>query len=960
MKLDFKSEKYRGLTEEDAAQKIQTEGYNELPSSKPRSLFTIGFEVIKEPMFLLLVASGSLYLILGDVQEGIMLLCFVFVIMGIEFYQEKKTENALNALKDMASPRALVIRDGVERRIPGREVVTGDIFVLQEGDRVPADAVVLYSVNLLADESLLTGESVPVRKSEYDDSNNQIDNDNSHTQKDSEHKNIENNNIVHNNIVHNNIVHNNLKNQPGGDDLPFVYSGSMIVQGNGVLKATATGINTEIGKIGKALDEVEEEPTRLKKEMGLLVRRLAFIGIFLCVLLVVVYTITRGDLLNGFLAGITLAMAMLPEEFPVVLTVFLAIGAWRMSKLQVLTRKPAAVETLGSATVLCTDKTGTLTQNKMAVTTLYNGTAFHDVVKTGKFPEPFHEIIEFGVLSSQINPFDPMEKAIKEMENDYLLNTEHIHTDWQMVKEYPLSKKMLAMSRVFTNTGNAAKSAHGIKEQTIAAKGAPEAIFDLCHLSEATQEKYAEATARMAASGLRVLGVAKSTIKESPFIKKKLSTINEKPLSENDKTLPENEEVLPENDKTLFENKKALSENKNTLYQNKKALPENEATLPGDQHEFNFKFVGLIGLSDPIRENVPQAVKECYQAGIRVIMITGDYPVTAQNIAGDIGLKHHNRSITGDELRSMSEESLCDQIKDVNLFARVAPEQKLKIVNSLRKNGEVVAMTGDGVNDAPALKAADIGIAMGEKGTDVARESSSLVLMDDNFASIVRAIRMGRRIFDNLQKALGYIFAIHVPIAGLSLMPIFFKDLPLILWPVHIVFLELIIDPACSIIFEAEQEESNVMSRPPRQINEPFFGIDKIMMSCTQGLCVLVVVLLVYALGLYSGYAEREVRALTFTTLIASNIAVILSNRSWTMNIFQILMTPNRTVKWVVGGAIFFLTLSLNVPFLLDLFKFERINFFEALLCTAAGSLTIIWFEIYKCFRLKKIWGFKA
>ena len=391
-------------------------------------------------MFLLLVACGTLYLILGDLQEGLMLLSFVFVVMGIEFYQEKKTEKALDALKDLASPRALVIRDGETIRIPGKEVVKGDIVVLQEGDRVPADALVLKSNNLLADESLLTGESVPVRKREWREGDNTF--------------------------------------IPGGDDIPFVYSGSMIVQGNGIVKVTATALNTEIGKIGKALESVKEEPTQLKREMGILVRRLAIIGILLCVMVIVIYTVTRGDLLKGFLAGITLAMAMLPEEFPVVLTIFLALGAWRMSKKSVLTRKPAAIETLGSATVLCTDKTGTLTQNKMTVTRLFNGTDFFSVVSGGTFPEPFHEIIEYGILSSQVNPFDPMEKAIINIGDQFLQNSEHIHADWVMEKEYPLSKDLLAMSRVFSNTGT--------KEQVIAVKGAPEAIFDLCHLNSET------------------------------------------------------------------------------------------------------------------------------------------------------------------------------------------------------------------------------------------------------------------------------------------------------------------------------------------------------------------------------------------------------------------------------------------------------------------------------------------
>ena len=843
----IRTEKIQGLTEEQVKQKIATEGFNELPSSKPKSLIHIALGVFKEPMFLLLVACGALYLFLGDVQEGLMLLGFVFVIMGIEFYQEKKTEKALDALKDLASPRALVIRNGVEKRIAGRDVVTGDIMILQEGDRVPADANVLYSVNLSADESLLTGEPVPVRKAEW--------------------------------------TEGTIQARPGGDDLPFVFSGSMIVQGNGIAKVTATALNTEIGKIGKALNEVKEEPTKLKREMGALVKKLAIIGIGLCLVVIAVYTITRGDLLKGFLAGITLAMAMLPEEFPVVLTIFLALGAWRISKKNVLTRKPAAVETLGSTTVLCTDKTGTLTKNKMTVARLFNGKDFMTVTAESTFPEEFHEIIEFGILSSQVNPFDPMEQAITVVGEQFLKNTEHLHNDWEMIKEYPLSKELLAMSRVFNNVET--------KTRTIAAKGAPEAIFDLCHLSQERISELAEAIETLASGGLRVLGVAKDV--------------------------------------------------------------ENLTELPDIQHDFNFEFVGLIGLSDPIRENVPQAVTECYQAGIRVIMITGDYPATAMSIGSEIGLTNCEEVITGPQLEELSEAELAEKIKTVNIFARVVPEQKLKIVNALKRNNEIVAMTGDGVNDAPALKAANIGIAMGEKGTDVAREASSLVLMDDNFASIVGAVRMGRRISDNLQKALGYIFAIHVPIAGLSLIPVFFADLPLILWPVHIVFLELIIDPACSIVFEAEKEERNVMTRPPKKYDEPFFGIKKILLSCSQGVGILIIVFAVYLYGLKTGYSEREVRALAFTTLIASNIAVILSNRSWTRNIFQILATRNSTVKWVAGGAAFFLALILNVPFLLNLFQFDKISFTEAIICVGAGFLSILWFELYKVFKLSKL-----
>ncbi len=840
------SDKYHGLTTNQVKEKLRTEGLNNLPSSKPKNFFTIAFGVVKEPMFILLVACGTLYLVLGDIQEGVMLLGFVFVIMGIEFYQEKKTEKALDALKDMASPRALVIRDGVEVRIAGVEVVTDDIIVLQEGDRVPADATILQSVNLLADESLLTGEPVPVRKVDWDEVEKII--------------------------------------QPGGDDLPFVYSGSMIVQGNGIARVTSIGVNTEIGKIGKALEGVKEEPTRLNREMGSLVKKITIIAAILCVVLIIGYTLTRGNLVNGFLAGITLAMAMLPEEFPVILTIFMAVGAWRMSKKKVLTRKPSAIETLGSATVLCTDKTGTLTENRMTVTKLYNGKDYLTVEKAKDFNSEFHEIIEYGILSSQINPFDPMEKAITSIGDLYLKGTEHIHKNWEMVKEYPLSKELLALSRVF--------SFKETKDRVIATKGAPEAIFDLCHLDKENKKRLSLAVEELASEGLRVLGVAKAKI--------------------------------------------------------------NSKGLPDIQHDFSFDFIGLIGLSDPIRKNVKHAVSECSKAGIRVIMITGDYPITAKHIAHEIGLENPDNCITGQELQAMTERELCKRIKETNVFARVVPEQKLKIVNALKKNDEIVAMTGDGVNDAPALKSAHIGIAMGEKGTDVAREASSLVLMDDNFASIVGAIKMGRRIFDNLQKAFGYIFAIHVPIAGLSLIPILLGDFPLILWPVHIVFLELIIDPACSIIFEAEKEEKNIMSRPPKRIDEPFFGVSKILFTCLQGVGILIITLAVYLLGLHFGYSEKEVRAMAFTTLIVSNIAVILTNRSWTDNIFRIIASPNKAVLWVVGGAIFFLALILNIQFFLDLFQFQKLTIINIVICVCAGISTIVWFEIYKLFKLKR------
>lgn len=847
MNLIDKKEIPKGLTTNETNEKQREHGANTLPSSQPRNFLSISIGVIKEPMFILLVACGGLYILMGDLQEGLLLLGFVWVIMGIEFFQQKKSEKALDALKQMASPRALVLRDGAELILASCELVVDDIIILKEGDRVPADATVLEAVNLVVDESLLTGESASVNKQVWDG----------------------NQKVVH----------------PGGDDLPFVFSGSLVMQGYGKARVTSIGIATEIGRIGAALSNIKDNPTRLKTEIGSLVKKLTILSAILFVIVIIVFYFTRGNFINGILAGITMAMGILPEEFPVILTVFMALGAYRMSKKKVLTRNPSAIETLGSATVLCTDKTGTLTQNSMTVHTLYNGVEFFELGKSSELNEEFHEVMEIGILSSKINPFDPMEKAISNLGNLHLKGTDRLHRNWEMIKEYALSKELMAMSRVFLDKSNQSKM--------IATKGAPEAIFDLCHLDKKEHNRLSKAVEQLASNGLRVLGIARAII-------------------------------------------------------SKKELPD-------AQHAFKFQFVGLIGLADPIRKNVTQAVSECYKAGIRVMMITGDYPVTAQHIARKIGLTNPDECITGTELEEISELELSKRIDKVNVFARVAPEQKLKIVNALKLNGEVVAMTGDGVNDAPALKAADIGIAMGKKGTDVAREASSLVLMDDNFASIVGGIRLGRRIFDNLQKALGYTFAIHVPIAGLSLLPILMGNYPLILMPVHIVFLELIINPTCAIIFEAEKDEPNIMNRPPNQIDEPFFGAKKIALSCMQGLGILIVTFGVYFIALHLKYDIKEVRAMTFVTLIASNIAVILTNRSWTDHLFRIIFTRNRAVLWVVGGAILFLTLVLNIPLLLQLFKFSQPSLLSLTYCVLAGLSTIIWFEIYKQIKRRKI-----
>lgn len=846
-----------GLTQQEADRRLRTEGYNELPSGKKRSVFSIAFEVVREPMFLMLVACGAIYLLMGreHVTDALMLLGFVFVVMGITIIQERRTERALEALRDLSSPRASVIRDGAQKRIAGREVVRGDLVIIAEGDRIPADAVLRYTINLSVDESLLTGESVPVRKQASADAA--------------------------------------AMDAPGGDDLPFVYSGTLVTQGQGVAEVLATGLHTELGKIGKAIQSVVSEDTLLQRETGRIVRNLAIVGLSLCAVVVVIYGLTRGNTVasweGGLLAGITMAMATLPEEFPVVLTIFLALGAWRISRKRVLTRRMPAIETLGAATVLCVDKTGTLTLNQMSVRQLYADGHLFDTqdASVTTLPETFHAILEYGILASQRDPFDPMEKALKNIGDTYLARTEHLHDNWTLIHEYPLSPELLALTHVW-------KSPDG-DEFVIAAKGAPEAIADLCHLDQTAIEQLSRQVAAMAEEGLRVLGVARSSFRKS--------------------------------------------------------------TLPEGQHDFPFTFVGLVALADPVRPAVPAAIRECYAAGIRVIMITGDYPGTAQNIARQIGLASPKNVITGMDLNGMSDEELARRIPDVNIFARVVPEQKLRLVNALKANREIVAMTGDGVNDAPVLKAAHIGVAMGGRGTDVAREASALVLLDDDFSSIVAAVKLGRRIFDNIKKAVSYIFAIHVPIAGLSMIPVFFADWPLILLPIHVVFLELIIDPACSIIFEAEGAEPNTMTRPPRNPKERLFSLRSIGLSILQGLSVLGILVAVLILARHRGHAENDIRALIFTTLVIANLCLILTNRSWTRTIVAMMRVRNRAVWWVVGGAAVFLTLAVSIPSLRMMFHFSRLHLIDVFICLGAGVVSILWFEFLKVFHARREGG---
>jgi Ca2+-transporting ATPase len=827
-----------GLSDAEAGARLRAEGANELPASVRRTPIRIAAEVLREPMFALLIGAGVIYLLLGDLGEALTLLVFASLSVAITIVQEARSEHVLEALRDLTSPRALVIRQGERKRIPGRDVVRGDVLVIAEGDRVAADARLVSGQDLQADESLLTGESVPVRKAA-----------NAAVEKQA---------------------------RPGGDDLPFVYSGTMIVRGNGLAEVYATGARSEIGKIGQALGGIETEPPILRRQTERLVRVVALAGIGVSVLAVLFYGLWRGSWLEALLGGIALSMSLLPEEFPLVLTVFMVMGAWRISQARVLTRRAAAIESLGAATVLCTDKTGTLTENRMRVVELAVGDRIMALGSEDTLPEPCGDLAEYAILASARDPYDPMERAIHGIEAAIPPSLRRDHAGGTLLRSYGLRPDLLAMTKVWRRRGD--------ESTIVAAKGAPEAIASLCRLDAAGLAALRRTTDDMARRGMRVLGVARASW----------------------------------------------------------ALPD----LPEDQRGFAFDLLGLVALADPLRESVPAAVRECRAAGIRVVMVTGDYPTTARAIAASAGIDA-NLVISGDEFGQMDDAQLAARARLCSVFARIMPEQKLRIVEALKADGEIVAMTGDGVNDAPSLKAAHIGIAMGGRGTDVAREAAAIVLLDDDFGSIVRTIRLGRRIYDNLRKAMGYILAVHVPIAGLSLIPLLFGS-PLIFTPIHIAFLEMVIDPVCSIVFEAEGAETDVMARPPRDPQSMLFSRALAGWSLVQGTFVLILVAAIYAVALRKGLSEPELRALAFVSLVSTNIGLIFANRSFGASLLQALRRRNAPLWWVLALTGVVIALALLWPAAQTLFRFGPLHLDDLIVCLGAGVATIVVLDLLK------------
>lgn len=814
-----------GLSSDQVKSLQAQHGFNELPVEKKKSLLGVAVEVVKEPMFMLLMGCAALYTIMGDVKEGLIMFSTVFLMVGISLYQNYRSEKAMDALRQLSSPRVNVLRDGLWQVIAGRELVPGDIVKMSEGDRMAADLQILESTALEVDESMLTGEAFAVKKEKEGDA--------------------------------------------------VLYSGTLLVKGRTLAQVSFTGISARIGSIALALQLPKEQKTLLQIEMGQFVRRIGIIAVFLCLLIVGVYYWIRGDFLASLLNGLAAAMAILPEEFPVVFTIFLALGAWRLSRINVLTRQPSAIESLGAATVLCSDKTGTITQNKMEVALVKSGHAM-GLINSEDISD--YEIIHWAAMASPLDSADPMEhaffRALEQKDQQHL-------SKQVLIKEYPLSRELLAMTRVFND---------GDDRIVAAAKGAPEAIVELCGIDGDFKDAIFDEVATMAAAGCRVLAVCKAVAKSS-------------------------------------------------------SLPDSQLDLP-------FYFLGLIALEDPIRPEVPDAIRLCKKAGIKVVMITGDHVLTAHAIGKKIGLESE-LILSGAEMAALSDEELSDVLQRCNIFARIQPEQKLRLVHVLKAKGEIVAMTGDGVNDAPALKAADIGIAMGNKGTDVARESAKLVLLDDNFASIVTGIRLGRRIYDNLQKAMSYILAIHIPIIGLTLTPAFWGTMPLLLLPLHIILMELIIDPVCSIAFEFEQEERGIMNHPPRKNNVTFFGGKQLLSSFLHGFLLFIITLVTFLISFKEGHSVEQARMIAFSTLIIGNLFLIFSKLSKTRTVIEYIVELNTSII-TIGTLVIALLIALAlVPSFQHLLKLQWPGWEHYMVALASSLVMLAILELIKLFNLK-------
>ncbi len=821
----------QGLSVQEVPALQQQYGKNIFQAESSRRFIHIVWDIVKEPMFILLVIACSLYFILGEVSEGILMLVAMALVTAISLYQEVKSTNALKALQQFTEPKITVVRNGKEMIISTEELVPGDIMLLDEGMNIPADASILQANDFTVNESIITGESLPADKNETEEHN-------------------------------------------------ILYQGTTINSGKCIGQVTATGNNTVLGKVGKAIGAYHSPKTLLQIQINQFVRRLALFGLIGFFIIFFVNYLHHHEWTTSLLFALTLAMSAVPEEIPVAFSSFMALGAYKISKLGIISRQPQIVENLGAVSVICLDKTGTITENKMQVKAIYDYDSdtlvdLHDNTQLQN-----ENVLFYGVLASEMNPFDAMEKAI--WEAYYLYTDGKAHQQLKMIYEYPLEGQPPMMTHVYEH--------ENIK--VVAAKGGSERIIHVCRLSDDDKKKITQHIKSLASKGYRVIGVAS-------------------------------------------------------------AVPT-EQQPPAMQDDYNWQFEGLLALYDPPKKNIPDVLKQFYDAKIDVKLITGDYPETAINIAGQVGIFNFLKCVTGEVVMNMKEDELMEVVKSTSVFARMFPDAKMKVVEALKANGEIVAMTGDGVNDGPALKSANIGIAMGKKGTEIARQAADLIITDDNLERMVTAISEGRKIFSNLKKAVRYIISIHIPIILTASLPVIFGwTYPNIFTPIHVIFLELIMGPTCSIFFEKEPVEENIMQQTPRERNGGLFTRNELLISIMQGIIIAAGAIILYYYFMNSSASLQQTRTIVFTTLILSNIFLTFANRSFTKTIYYTSRYKNSLAPIILIISVFFLAALLFVPFVRNLFQLTNITLVQFWLCFGVALASVMWFEVFKTDLLK-------
>jgi P-type Ca2+ transporter type 2C len=819
-----------GLSQDEVIASRNKNGSNSLEHQEKNHFLISLLEMIKEPMFLLLVAAASIYFISGDYGDGIFMTIAIFLVAAISLFQESRSRNAIESLKKLSQPKSKVIRDTELIEIPSEEIVLGDFIQVEEGTFVPADATIIQSNDFSVNEAILTGESLSVFKNE-------------------------------------------------NSEIKQVFQGTIIATGLAICEVTAIGNQTQIGKIGKSIETIVEEKTPLQIQINNFVTKMSIVGLVIFAIVWAINYFQSYSVLDSLLKALTIAMSVIPEEIPVAFASFMALGAWRLMKMGIITKQTKTVETLGSATVICTDKTGTITENKMSLSQLYVFKSDAIVATKEKLNPEAEEVLNYAMWSSEPIPFDAMELAIHEAYAK--LDSVDDRPNFKLVHEYPLDGKPPMMTHVFENSKG---------KKIIAAKGAPEAIIEVSHLSEPEKKQILSAMEKMTAEGYRVLGVG-------------------------------------------------VTEFSGTNY-------------PKTQQEFKFVFKGLVAFYDPPKANIHSVFETFYKAGIQVKIVTGDNAQTTSTIAKQVGFKDADKVLNGDELMAMDEATLKVKVMETAIFTRMFPEAKLKIIQALKDNNQIVAMTGDGVNDGPALKSAHIGIAMGKKGTEIAKQAANLILIDDDFAKMTDAIAMGRKIYVNLKKAIQYIISIHIPIILIVFIPLALGWMyPNIFTPVHIIFLEIIMGPTCSIIYENEPMESNLMLEKPRPLTTTFFNFKEITISIIQGLIITLGLLFMYQYCVQNNFSETYTRTSIFLTLIASNIFLTLENRSFYYSIFTTIRYKNNLVLMIIGITIAVTSLLLFVPVFSKFFLFEMVAYTQIGLSILIAFVAVMWIEIYKIFK---------